>query len=97
MGKRGIVIGVISIVLVLYGLIYSIFNKTFCKGICSECINTTSLNCTFIFIFVGIIFIVSGTSLYATYRDIEAINQDFTGSKRLKKFIDSENKTGRYN
>lgn len=48
---------------IIWGLVWSILNKFSCKLICEVCSNQQLSPCFFLFIFVGIIFIISGASL----------------------------------
>ncbi len=48
---------------ILFGLIWSISEKYLCRELCQVCNNQQLSPCFFLFLFVGIIFVVIGASL----------------------------------
>ncbi|MDP3026093.1 MAG: hypothetical protein Q8N63_00145 [Nanoarchaeota archaeon] len=46
-----------------FGLLGSVLDRTLCGGLCSTCSSQQLSPCFFLFLFVGIIFIISGFSL----------------------------------
>ncbi len=46
-----------------FGIIVSIIDKILCRGLCSTCDSQQLSPCFFLFLFVGIIFVVCGYSL----------------------------------
>ena len=49
--------------LIIIGMIFSVFNRYFCRFICNVCDNQQLSPCFFLFLFVGIILIIDGASL----------------------------------
>ena len=63
--KRGI-----GIAFIVLGIVWAAFNSYFCNRICSGMCNYNQISpCYFLFVFVGIIFIVSGFSLASLSQD----------------------------
>jgi hypothetical protein len=62
----GIIHG-ISIALVVIGFFEILMDRMFCRGICRSCSDLQLNPCFFLIMFVGIVFIVDGASLYLTY------------------------------
>ena len=46
-----------------FGILGGITERLLCKGLCSTCNSQQLSPCFFLFLFVGIIFIISGSSL----------------------------------
>jgi hypothetical protein len=46
-----------------FGLLWGMLNGALCKGLCLACSSQQLSPCFFLFLFVGIIFIISGFSL----------------------------------
>lgn len=57
----------IGIGFILVGLVWSVFDKILCASVCEVCDESQKNPCVFLFLFVGIIFIVTGTSLVLRY------------------------------
>ena len=55
------------------GLLWSVFSGYLCESLCPTCMNPQLAPCFFLFLFVGIIFIITGASL------IISENVDFFG------------------
>ena len=51
---------IIGTMFIVIGLITSILDRFMCKGLCSTCTNQQLNPCFFLFLFVGIIFVVVG-------------------------------------
>ncbi len=54
---------IIGFVFMGFGLLESIIDKYLCRGLCSTCSSQQLSPCFFLFLFVGIIFIICGYSL----------------------------------
>jgi len=54
---------------VVLGLIWSVLDGFFCQRLCKICSGNQNNPCYFLFLFVGIILIVSGTSLFIRNRN----------------------------
>ena len=61
----------IGICFVILGLLWSIFERYLCIGLCRTCDTQQLSPCFFLFLFVGIIFIVVGASITLTEKLIE--------------------------
>jgi len=61
----------IGICFVLLGLLWSIFERYLCMGLCRTCDTQQLSPCFFLFLFVGIIFIVVGASITLSTNLIE--------------------------
>ena len=48
---------------IFFGVLWGILDRFMCKGLCSVCTSQQLRPCFFLFLFVGIIFIVCGLSL----------------------------------
>jgi len=48
---------------IVFGVLWSIFERVMCKSLCSVCTSQQLSPCFFLFLFVGIIFVVTGYSL----------------------------------
>ena len=46
-----------------FGILGGILDRLLCKGLCSTCNSQQLSPCFFLFLFVGIIFVISGCSL----------------------------------
>jgi len=57
---------IIGFVFIVFGLVWSIFEKSLCSGLCEQCGTSQLQPCFFLFLFVGIIFIINGASLILT-------------------------------
>jgi len=55
----------IGAIFIAVGLIVSILDRFMCRKLCSNCTNQQLNPCFFLFLFVGIIFVVVGYSLLA--------------------------------
>jgi len=65
---------IIGWIFIVIGLIWSILNRWLCNQLCNSC-NVSELSpCYFLFLLVGIIFIVAGTSLILTSDNINKIS-----------------------
>ncbi len=53
----------IGICFMIFGVIWSIFDRHLCKFLCKTCSNQQLSPCFLLFLFVGIIFIIVGFSL----------------------------------
>jgi len=57
----------IGIVIVVVGLLFSVFTSTLCKSLCfGSCQEANNTSCLFLFLFSAICLIVSGASLIIT-------------------------------
>jgi hypothetical protein len=56
----------IGFIFIIFGIVWSIFSKSSCRNVCSNCIPEELKPCYFLFLFVGIIFIISGASVVLT-------------------------------
>ena len=63
MKKIEVIGNFIGFIFLIFGLIWITLEKMFCRKICMICNYEQISPCIFLFIFVGIIFIVSGASL----------------------------------
>ena len=54
------IIKIIGSIFIAIGLITSILDSFMCRGLCSTCTNQQLNPCFFLFLFVGIIFVVVG-------------------------------------
>ena len=61
-----IIRNVIGIILMLFGISWTFLNQFSCNKLCGSCSYGQLAPCYFLFLFVGIILIVSGVSLVLT-------------------------------
>ena len=54
---------IIGFVFIIFGVLGGILDRVLCKGLCSVCSSQQLSPCFFLFLFVGIIFVISGYSL----------------------------------
>ncbi|MDD5193420.1 MAG: hypothetical protein PHF67_02425 [Candidatus Nanoarchaeia archaeon] len=59
----------LGIIFVIIGFLISLFVNYFCEKLCSGCLLEQDYPCNFLFLFAGIIFIISGTSLVLTSKE----------------------------
>ena len=73
MKLKSIIISLISLIFILTGLVFGLFNSKLCFNICKICSNDQLSPCYFLFLFVGIIFVVSGISLFYNFRELRKV------------------------
>jgi len=66
---------ILGFVLILLGLGFGVGCQYSCKSLCGVCSNEQLGPCFFLFLFVGILFIVSGASLILTWNKSEKIKK----------------------
>lgn len=71
---------IIGFVFIGFGVLGGIFDRFLCRGLCSICTSQQLSPCYFLFLFVGIIFVISGYSLVAMKKE-----KDNLPKFRLKK------------
>lgn len=54
---------IIGFVFIIFGLVWSLLNKVLCKNLCVDCLYQQISPCLFLFLFVGIVMIINGSSL----------------------------------
>lgn len=74
---------VTGIAFMVFGVIWSIFDRYLCKFLCKTCTDQQLSPCFLLFLFVGIIFVVAGFSLTT----IEQIQLPQIGLKRKEREI----------
>ena len=52
-----------------FGILGGILDKSLCKGLCLVCSSQQLSPCYFLFLFVGIIFVISGYSIVAMKKE----------------------------
>jgi len=57
---------IIGFAFIVFGLIWGILDKYSCNSLCRVCVYLQLSPCYFLFLFVGVIFIISGVSLILT-------------------------------
>jgi hypothetical protein len=70
MNIKEVVVSSISLIFILIGFVFGLFEARLCLNICQSCSNDQLGPCYFLFLFVGIIFVVCGASLFNNYRDL---------------------------
>jgi len=60
---------IIGFVFISFGIIGGIVDKLLCRGLCNTCSSQQLSPCFFLFLFVGIIFVISGFSLVAMKKE----------------------------
>ncbi|MDD5191786.1 MAG: hypothetical protein PHH54_05145 [Candidatus Nanoarchaeia archaeon] len=60
---------IIGFVFIISGIVGGIVDRTICKNLCHICNQQQLSPCYFLFLFVGIIFVVSGYSLVAMRKE----------------------------
>ena len=60
------IVKIIGFIFIALGLFWSILDRFMCKNLCSTCTNQQLNPCFFLFLFVGIIFVVVGYVLVTT-------------------------------
>ena len=73
-------IKIIGLILISIGLIWAILNRFSCRLLCNLCSYQDLAPCYFLFLFVGIVLIISGTSLILT-------GEEWKKKKTRKKMI----------
>lgn len=68
MKKRGLRL-YLGFVFVILGVLLSFLTRYFCGKLCGACLLGQAYPCDFLFLFVGIILVVSGTSLVLTSQE----------------------------
>lgn len=82
---KAAVVSTMSLILVLVGLVFGLFEARLCFSICEACNNDQLGPCYFLFLFVGIIFVVTGASLFNNYRDLRKIELNMAEKSKEKK------------
>jgi len=59
-------IKIIGFGFLILGLVWAFLNEFSCRYVCKECVSQQLYPCYFLFLFVGIIFAISGASLVLT-------------------------------
>lgn len=72
---KSIVISIISLVFVSIGLVFGLFEQKLCSSICELCSQEQINPCYFLFLFVGIIFVVAGAGLFNNYNNLKKESQ----------------------
>ena len=57
------IIKIIGFVFIAIGIILGVLDRFMCKGLCSVCSSKQLSPCFFLFLFVGIIFVITGYAL----------------------------------
>jgi len=84
MEKRKILFIGMVFATILFGFFYILFNKKLCKNLCEVCISSQISECSMIFVFVGILFVVAGASLYIVHMKIEKLKTDINSKSKSK-------------
>jgi len=77
--RIGVIIGFIFII---FGLVWSFLNGFFCTNVCEACSFQELSPCFFLFLFVGIIFIVSGASLIVSSFQLIKVKEKKSSKKK---------------
>tara|TARA_Y100000310_G_C20597078_1_gene771065 strand:- start:275 stop:496 length:222 start_codon:yes stop_codon:yes gene_type:complete len=56
-------IKIIGFAFIIFGIIWAILDRIMCKGLCNVCTSDQLSPCFFLFLFVGVIFVIAGYSL----------------------------------
>jgi len=62
---------------IILGLVLSVLDKIICRGLCEVCSTSQLSPCYFLFLFVGIIFIINGASLIITHIEGEKLEKSY--------------------
>ena len=54
---------IIGFVFIVFGVVVGSIDKWLCKSLCKTCLPSQLFPCIFLFLFVGLIFIIAGYSL----------------------------------
>lgn len=60
---------IIGLIFISFGVVGGVLDRFLCKGLCSTCTSQQLSPCFFLFLFVGIIFVISGYSLVAMKKE----------------------------
>ena len=60
---------IIGLIFISFGIAGGVLDRLLCRGLCSVCTSQQLSPCFFLFLFVGIIFVISGYSLVAMKKE----------------------------
>ena len=73
---------IIGFIFITFGLVWSFLNEFFCGSVCGACSFQELSPCFFLFLFVGVIFIISGASLILSSYQLNKIKKKKLNKKK---------------